>query len=110
VDLCRKGPNYRGTCSLKKEVPAFSSSLTLLNFLQQSQEDELINNSLHLLPAEEQFVILLNDFIMMPMESVSHLISKNQSSHHRTRNKALKIMKESIQRGSNENQKNQLSG
>ena len=97
VDLLRKGPNYSRTCSLE-EVPTLGNSPTMLKFLQSSQENELIDNSLHLLPPEEQFVILLNVFLMMPLESISRLIGKDQSTYSRTRCKAKRIIKESIEK------------
>jgi hypothetical protein len=93
--LCRKGSSYLGTCSLKEEVPLYGD-LILPDWLKQLPMATLIDKSLPLLSAEEQLVILYNDFIMMPMASISMLIGKNQSSHHRTRCKALEIMKENI--------------
>ncbi|MCK5849100.1 MAG: hypothetical protein KAH01_07900 [Caldisericia bacterium] len=95
VDLCRKGSYYLGTCSLKEEIP-LCTDLILPTWLKQPPKAKLIDNSLPLLSADEQFVVLFNDFIMMTMTSISNLLGKNQSTYHRCRIKALNTMKECI--------------
>ena len=97
VDLCRKGKYYMGTCSFIEALPIQAEPVVPM-WLQLPSQVKLIDKSLHLLSDEELFVIGCNDFIMMTMPSISHLIGKNQSTHHRCRCKALDTMKKSIRK------------
>ena len=97
VDLCRKGSYYLGTCSFKEGIPVQAEPATP-ELLRLPTKVKLIDKSLQLLSDEELFVILCNDLMMMTMTSISHLIGKNQSSHHRCRCKALDTMKSYIRK------------